>query len=102
MGTTTASGEATARSRSADAEHGAPLLSVWHLGKFYPPASGGIESHVRALAQEQARLGLRVSVACVNHAAPDGRDVTFRTLARTERREERDGPVRVVRLGRLA
>lgn len=78
------------------------MLRVWHLGKFYPPASGGIESHVRTLAQEQARLGLEVGVACVNHAAPDGRDVTFQALARTERSEERDGPVRVLRLGRLA
>ena len=75
---------------------------MWHLGKFYPPASGGIESHVRTLAHEQARLGLRVGVACINHAAPDGRDVTFRALARTLRSEERDGPVRVLRLGRLA
>ena len=78
------------------------MPSVWHLGKFYPPASGGIESHVQTLAREQARLGLEVSVACVNHAAPDGRDVTFTALARTLRTEERDGPVRVLRLGRLA
>ncbi|HYV46853.1 MAG TPA: glycosyltransferase [Myxococcaceae bacterium] len=75
---------------------------MWHLGKFYPPASGGIETHVRALAQEQAKLGLEVAVACVNHAARDGRDVTFELLARTERREERDGAVRVLRLGRVA
>lgn len=75
---------------------------MWHLGKFYPPASGGIEAHVRALAREQARLGLEVAVACVNHAARDGRDVTFERLARTERSEERDGAVRVVRLGRVA
>jgi rhamnosyl/mannosyltransferase len=44
-----------------------PALRVCHLGKYYPPASGGIESHVRTLALAQAELGLDVRVFCVNH-----------------------------------
>ena len=29
-------------------------LKVCHLGKFYPPASGGIETHLRMVARAQA------------------------------------------------
>jgi rhamnosyl/mannosyltransferase len=75
-------------------------LRVCHLAKFYPPAPGGIESHVRTLAQGQAELGARVRVVCVNHLDRQGRDVTWRRLARTATVEEWDGPVRVTRLGR--
>lgn len=42
-------------------------LRVCHLGKYYPPAAGGIESHVRTLAQAQARQGHEVRVICTNH-----------------------------------
>src|SRR5579859_5401340 len=35
-------------------------LRVCHLAKFYPPAPGGIESHVRTLARAQAELGATV------------------------------------------
>lgn len=62
---------------------------VCHLGKYYHPAPGGIESHVRTLAQAQAELGLAVQVFCINHqAGPTA--------------VEADGPVRVTRLGRRA
>jgi glycosyltransferase involved in cell wall biosynthesis len=64
-------------------------LRVCHLGKYYPPAPGGIETNVRILARAQAALGLDVTVYCVNHA---GR----RTVV------EKDGPVEVVRFGRAA
>jgi rhamnosyl/mannosyltransferase len=75
-------------------------LRVCHLGKFYPPAPGGVESHVRTLARAQAELGAKVSVVCVNHLDRRGRDVTWEPLAQTDTVEEWDGPVRVTRLGK--
>ncbi|MBI1347045.1 glycosyltransferase [bacterium] len=42
-------------------------MRICHLGKFYHPHSGGIESHVRTLAQAQAAKGHDVSVACIAH-----------------------------------
>jgi rhamnosyl/mannosyltransferase len=78
------------------------LLSVVHLGKFYPPASGGMETHLQTLARAQADLGAAVRVVCVNHADWAGNDVTsgrFRAIATAEMQ---DGPVRVTRVGRLA
>ena len=66
-----------------------PTISVCHLGKYYPPAPGGIETHVRILARAQADLGAEVSVFCINHEA--GPTV-----------EEHDGRVRVTRFGRSA
>jgi rhamnosyl/mannosyltransferase len=59
-----------------------------------------MESHVRTLAQSQAALGAEVHVLCVNHLNRRGRDVTWRPFAVTPTVEERDGPVRVIRLGR--
>lgn len=64
------------------------VLRVLHLGKYYPPAPGGIETHTRTLARAQADLGLDVRVLCVNHR---GRATVV----------EDDGPVGVTRLGRL-
>lgn len=66
-----------------------PPIRVCHLGKYYPPAPGGIETHVRTLAQAQAALGADVQVFCMNHQ--EGATV-----------EESDGPVRVTRFGRVA
>ncbi len=63
-------------------------LRVYHLGKYYPPAPGGIETHVRTLAQSQAELGASVRVLCVNHER--GPTVI-----------EHDGPVEVTRIGRV-
>ena len=61
-----------------------------------------MESHVQTLARAQASLGAKVHVICVNHEAQGGDDVTWRTAARTASREEKDGDVRVTRLGRVA
>jgi len=66
-----------------------PTIRVCHLGKYYPPAPGGIETHVRTLARAQAELGMEVTVLCVNHGGPS-------TI------EEQDGPVAVTRFGRIA
>jgi glycosyltransferase involved in cell wall biosynthesis len=64
-------------------------LRICHLGKYYPPAAGGIESHVRTLALAQAAEGASVRVVCVNHEPGPSRG-------------ERDGEVEVTRLGRSA
>jgi rhamnosyl/mannosyltransferase len=80
---------------------GAGALRVLHLGKFYPPASGGMEGHVRTLALAQAALGARVEVLVANHAV-DGADTSHEFRGKSATREEWDGPVRVARLGRVA
>ncbi|GHG67482.1 glycosyltransferase [Comamonas sp. JC664] len=76
-------------------------LRVLHLGKFYPPASGGMESHVQTLARAQAALGAQVEVLCANHAV-DGQGTSHEFHGRSPTREDWDGLVRVTRLGRLA
>jgi glycosyltransferase involved in cell wall biosynthesis len=64
-------------------------MKVCHLGKHYPPAAGGIESHVRTLALAQAERGADVRVVCVNHRSGPTR-------------VEKDGPVTVVSCRRIA
>jgi rhamnosyl/mannosyltransferase len=80
----------------------AAALRVCHLAKFYPPARGGIETHVQTLARTQAELGADVHVVCVNHLDRRGRDATWDRFTRTETVEELDGPVRLTRVGKLA
>ncbi len=77
-------------------------LRVVHLGKYYPPARGGIETHTQTLARHQAKLGCDVRVVVVNHADKAGRDVTFEGRCPTPERVESDGPVQVYRVGRVA
>jgi rhamnosyl/mannosyltransferase len=54
-----------------------------------------METHLQTLAQAQARLGMEVRVLCVNHSDKDGQESRF-TLGV----EDRDGAVRVHRVGR--
>lgn len=76
-------------------------LRVCHLGKYYPPATGGIESHVRTLATAQAELGADVRVICVNHQNASGRDSTWNVWASTPTVEDCDSSVRVTRVGKI-
>ena len=77
-------------------------LRIVHLGKYYPPSPGGIESHTQTLARAQAALGADVRVVVVNHAAADGRDATFDRFTSTSTVEDSDGAIRVIRVGRWA
>jgi glycosyltransferase involved in cell wall biosynthesis len=75
-------------------------LKIIHLGKYYPPAPGGIESHVQTLANFQAKLGHKVSVLCVNHKDKNGKDVTHSRWKKTQNSLERDSEVCLQRVGR--
>lgn len=78
------------------------MIRVVHLGKYYPPAAGGIESHTQTLARGQVALGADVRVVVVNHADSTGRDVTFDRFTPTPDATDRDGDIVVHRAGRVA
>ncbi|QOV90647.1 glycosyltransferase [Humisphaera borealis] len=77
-------------------------IRICHLGKYYPPAPGGIETHVQVLARAQAALGADVHVVCVNHLNNQGREVTWSRRGATQTITEVDQGVQVTRLGRSA
>ena len=76
-------------------------LRICHLGKFYPPAPGGIETHVQTLRAGK-RISVRVRVICINHNNRKGRDVTWARYGATPTIHETDGQFDVLRLGRSA
>ncbi len=76
-------------------------LRVVHLGKYYPPASGGIENHTRTLVMGLAERGVDVDVVVVNHATTTGEDVTFERFRRTPDSRDSDGSVTIHRAGRF-
>jgi rhamnosyl/mannosyltransferase len=61
-------------------------MKVLHLGKYYPPVHGGIETHLRLLAHGLRHRGVEVEVVVANVGAT--------------RSEETDDGIRVVRLPR--
>jgi glycosyltransferase involved in cell wall biosynthesis len=70
-------------------------LRICHLAKYYPPNSGGIETHVQTLALAQVKLGAEVTVICVNDVNSKGD-----TSTKTKTIEELDEKVRIIRIGR--
>ncbi len=64
-------------------------MKILHIYKDYPPILGGIENHVKLLAEGQAHRGYQVTVLVTNPAG-----------AKTVIAEE--GGVRVIRAGRVA
>jgi glycosyltransferase involved in cell wall biosynthesis len=63
-------------------------MDILHIYKDYPPILGGIENHVRLLAEAQAARGHQVTVLVTN---PQGRRTTIAA----------EGGVRVIRAARL-
>jgi len=45
-------------------------VKILHLGKYYPPAPGGMERFLQDLAEEQVRQGHQVQVLCHQHPTP--------------------------------
>src|SRR6266571_53584 len=88
--------------RSLSGRSGGARPRVCHLGKYYPPALGGMETHVQTLARAQAELGAEVSVVCVNHEARHGDNDARERFSATPTVRTWDGPIRLTRLGRRA
>lgn len=43
-------------------------MNILHIGKFYPPYHGGMETYLQDLAEEQVKQGHQVTVLVHNHA----------------------------------
>lgn len=67
-------------------------MNILHLGKFYPPYRGGMETYLCDLAREQVQQGHQVTVLVHNH--------DWRLLTSATQTEVNDG-VQVVRLKSL-
>ncbi len=64
-------------------------VKILHIGKYFPPFCGGMETFLRDLAHAQARSGLDVSVLAHNHRFGEG--------AQEERAEAAGGTLHLLR-----
>lgn len=76
-------------------------MHIVHLGKYYFPAVGGMESLIRSQALAQAKSGHTVDVVAINHITRNGVDVLGRTRGITNSTRDQDGPVTVHRVSRF-
>ncbi|MEO1994816.1 MAG: glycosyltransferase [Planctomycetaceae bacterium] len=76
-------------------------MHIVHLGKYYHPAVGGMESLIHAQAEAQVQSGHRVDVVAVNHITPAGKDVLDAALGVTSTIRESNGGLTVHRVGRF-
>ena len=76
-------------------------MRIVHIGKYYSPAVGGMESLVRSHALTQSQLGHQVDVLVVNHRDPCGREVIGKTFGTTRSKRDVDGSVNVHRTNRF-
>lgn len=71
-------------------------MRIVHLAKYHSPFYGGMESHVEALAQKQARLGADVCIICINSF-----DDNTRLSQRTKTEISFNDNVQVIKVGRI-
>ena len=71
-------------------------MRIVHLAKYHSPFYGGMESHVEALAQKQAKLGEDVCIICIN-SFNDRAQLAQRTSTEITFNEN----VQVIKVGRI-
>ena len=76
-------------------------MHIVHLGKYYHPAIGGMESLIQTQAEAQVQSGHRVDVVAINHITPAGKDVLGSAFGLTSTVTESDGGLTVHRVGRF-
>ena len=76
-------------------------MRIVHIGKYYSPAVGGMESLVRSHAITQSQLGHQVHVVVVNHRTGTDKDLIGKTFGAARSERDVDGSVTVHRANRF-
>jgi len=77
------------------------LPIIAHLTKYYPPARGGIESHLETLCNRINKDKFKLKVICVNHRNDKMQSVEYKAFCATKRYDEFTSKLHVYRMGRL-
>jgi glycosyltransferase involved in cell wall biosynthesis len=77
-------------------------MHIVHIGKYYSPAIGGMESLVRSHATTQARMGHKVDVVAINHLSKHGTNLISRSFGVSDRETTQDDLVQVHKADRFA